>query len=85
MNPQKRKYFEIEEDKVADSFTDLKKMNTQNDQTINELKKMIDKFETERLGFIEDHKKLGKLYDMGVIDSNGDLILFLSEKEDEIS
>ena len=45
---------------------------------------MVNKFKNERLGFVEDQKKLSKLYEMGVIDSQGDLIPFLSEVEDEM-
>ena len=75
------KIFWIEKDKVTESLTYLKKMRTQKDQTIEKLKQIIGKFETERHGFIEDQKKLIWLFGMGVIDSNGDLSLFLSERE----
>ena len=56
----------------------------QKDKTIEELKDLVNKFKNERLGFVEDQKKLSKLYEMGVIDSQGDLIPFLPEVEDEM-
>ena len=77
-NPRKRKYQEIEEDKVDENIISLKKMNIQKDQTIEELKGMISKFEHERLELMEDQDKLAKLYQMGVIDSKG--TLFHSKK-----
>ena len=45
---------------------------------------MIDKFESKRLGFIEDQEKLEKLYQMGVIDNKGDPIPFHLPNEDDM-
>ena len=64
-NSRKRKHHEIEEDKVPEDLDSLKELNAQKDQTIQELKEMISKFQIDRLGFIEDQEKLEKFYDLG--------------------
>ena len=73
-NSRKRKHDEIEEDKILEDLDSLKIVNIKKDQSIQKLKDMISKFETERLKLVEDHEKLVKLYEMRIIDSNGDSI-----------
>ena len=65
MNFSKRRYFEIEEEKVLKDQDLLKKLSTQKNQTIEGLKGIITKFKTERLGFIKDQDRLSKLFHTG--------------------
>ena len=46
-NPRKRKHDEIEEDKIPEDLDSLKMVNIKKDQTIQELKDMISKFEAK--------------------------------------
>ena len=65
------KYHKIEEDKFPKDIASLKKMNMLKDQAIDELKRTINKFESERLGFFKYHDKLIKLNELGIIDNKG--------------
>ena len=60
------------------------KLNEQKDQTIEKLKRMIEKFQQEKLNYAEDMDKLAKLYDIGIIDSKGDPIPFQPDQVDDM-
>ena len=62
----------------------LSKQNKQKEQSIEKLKEINQKFELERLEFIEDHDKLVRLYELGVIDSKGEPVPFNSSDEEYI-
>ena len=60
------------------------KLNEQKDQTIENIKGMIENFQQEKLNYAEDMDKLAKLYDMKIIDSKGDTIPFQPDLEDDM-
>ena len=81
---RKRRHFQIEEED-KEYANELKEANIKKDELIADLKAKIDKFEEERLDFLEDKNKLAILYDLRVIDSNGDPLPFNPNDEEEIS
>ena len=57
-------------------------MNTKKDEIIETLKSKIDQFELERIDLLMDSKKLERLYDQGIIDSEGHPLPFNINDED---
>ena len=54
------------------------------DRAIENLNKQIAKFESLKMKYLENEAKLQKLFDMGVIDSQGDFIPYKHDDEDEM-
>ena len=61
-----------EEEKVQIETLKFKEQIDQDLKVIKNLKNQIDKFEKERILFLDNSEKLGKLYQMGIIDNKGD-------------
>ena len=83
-NPRKRKHPGFEEEKDEIGLQSVKNSNQEKDKTILQLKKLIDKFESEKLGFIEDQEKLEMLYRMEIIDNKGNSLLLDPPFEDDM-
>ena len=65
---------EVEEEKCSFEVLTLKKANKEKDELINELKKKIVGFESEKLELYDNRQTLARLYDLGLIDDQGEPI-----------
>ena len=72
-----------EEEKESINSTQLHLLNKENEDIIDNLKKKIEEFEDEKLDYLDNRSKLAKLYDLGVIDSAGNVILANLKNEQE--
>ena len=65
---------DVEEEKSGIEIQNLKRANREKDELIKMLKGKIVGFESEKLEFLDDRSKLAKLFELGLIDSEGDPI-----------
>ena len=73
--PWKNTVSSKEEEKEFINFTQLQRLNKKKDDIIDNLKKNIEEFKDEKLDYLDDRSKLAQLYDLGVIESAGNVIL----------
>ena len=71
---QIRKAWEISRDHDMQTRNRLEKDNKLKERIIEELKEEVKEFEQQKFQFLKSEEKLAKLYTVGLIDSNGDVI-----------
>jgi flagellin-specific chaperone FliS len=74
---------QMEKDEEKEKIEEIKKENEKAKNIINKLNRKLDDYEDINLQNKEAHDKLSKLYDLGVIDSDGKFILEDKIKEGE--
>jgi ABC-type transport system involved in cytochrome bd biosynthesis fused ATPase/permease subunit len=79
-NSRKRRYAKIEKDQKEQEFEDLKIANEEQQNAIQELKDKVLKFEDVSLRYEENSEKLGKLFELGIIDADGNPIMKENEE-----
>ena len=79
---RRRQDFEEETKEIDDKSLESAKI--EKDKAIDKLKEQIAKFESLKMKYLENEGKLHKLFDMGVIDSQGEYISYRPGDEDEM-
>ena len=74
----------MEEDKLDDKLEIIQKISNQKDKTISDLRSRIYEFEDQIQALLEDQDKLTRLYEMGIIDGNGEYIPTKENENDEM-
>ena len=65
----------MENDSHVQEFEELKKKSTADNRTIMNLKDKLKEFQEQHLENQENRDKLARLYELGIIDSEGDYII----------
>ena len=73
-NYRKRKLHQIEQDNDGKEFEELKKIFTDY-RTIMDLKDKLKEFQEQHIEDEDNRDKLSRLYELRIIDSNGDYIV----------
>ena len=71
---RKRRFTEIEKDSNEEELKELKKINEMNERTIAMLNNKLDKYGEDEIENKDNLAKLSKLYEMGVINEDGEYI-----------
>ena len=66
-------------------YEEVKEQLESKQSKIKSLISKVEKFEIERIKMLEDHEKLAKLYEMGVIDDHGDYVPSFIHESDDMS
>ena len=74
----------MERDEYDKNYNELEKDSKKKDKTIRDLIEKVVQFEEVKLKWDESQEKLGKLYELGVIDSQGDYIPIPPEDRDDM-
>ena len=74
----------MERDEYDKNYNELEKNSKKKDKTIRDLIEKVVQFEEVKLKWDESQEKLGKLYELGVIDSQGDCISIPPEDRDDM-
>ena len=74
----------MEEDKLDGKLETIQKISDQKDKTISDLRSRIYEFEDQIQALLEDQDKLTRLYEMRIIDDNGEYIPTKENENDEM-
>ena len=77
---RKRRYEQIESDFKEDEYKELKRMKDKTDEKINDLMNELENFKELQKDHNNNIEKLSKLYELGIVNEEGEYI----EKEKEI-
>ena len=80
---RRRQDFEEETKEIHDKS--LESAEIEKDKAIDKSKEQIAKFESLKMKYLENEDKLHKLFNMGVIDSQGEYIPYRPGDEDEMN
>ena len=82
---RKRKWHEIEEDKDDGRIDRLREEeNEAKVEAVHNLKMKLQEFEQQSVELLENQDKLARLYEIGIIDSKGDYIIYKPEDNDKM-
>ena len=80
----KRKREDVEEENKERLIEGFESAQLEKDKAIEKLKEQITNFEKLKMKYLENEDKLQKLFDMGVIDNEGEYIPYKPDDEDEM-
>ena len=78
---RKRKHEEVKEEEKKILTKGIKSVKLEKDKAIEQLKEQIEKFESLKMKYLDNEDKLHKLYEMGVIDNDGEYIPYKPDDE----
>ena len=81
---RKRKREDVEEENKERFIEGFESAQLEKDKAIEKLKEQITNFEKLKMKYLENDDKLQKLFDMGVIDNEGEYIPYKPNDEDEM-
>ena len=81
---RKRKREDVEEENKERLIEGFESAQLEKDKAIEKLKEQITNFEKLKMKYLENEDKLQKLFDMGVIDNEGEYIPYKPDDEDEM-
>jgi hypothetical protein len=81
---RKRKREKMEKSEKEKEYDDLKELKKKNKKAIEDLKRKLSEFEGLQLECEENNSKLSKLFELGVVNANGDYIGDKDDAEDDM-
>lgn len=75
---------DVEDENKEIHDKELESVQLEKDKVIDKLSEQIAKFENLKMKYLANDDKLQKLYDMGIIDNQGEYIHYKPGEEDEM-